>query len=42
MKEKMKYILTSGFAKVAAWVIFIFCATLMLLGKNKNKKIEEK
>lgn len=42
MKEKFRYILTSGFAKVAAWVIFIFCATLMLFRKNRHKEIENK
>ncbi len=40
MKEKLRYVLTSGFAKVAAWVIFIFCAVLMLFGRH-NKKEEK-
>lgn len=43
MKEKLRYIFTSSFAKVAAWIIFGFCALCMAIGKlGKKKKIEEK
>jgi len=43
MKEKMKYVLASGFAKVAAWVIFAVCTILMITNKkNKKKKLEDK
>lgn len=37
MKEKLRYRVVSRFAKVASWVIFLFCTTLMLFRK-KNKK----
>lgn len=38
MKEKLRYFLTSGFAKVAAWTIFAFCTFLMFFGKKDQKK----
>lgn len=42
MKEKIKYRLTAGFARVSAWVIFMVCAVFMVLGKRSRKKIEGK
>lgn len=38
MKEKVKYILASGFAKVASWIIFAVGAVVVGISKMDKKR----
>ena len=38
MKKDLRFKATSGFAKVLAWGIFLFCTVLMVIERKKKKE----